>query len=395
MSSLPHFFDFTPETLSAWCESQRMPAFRAKQIMEWVYAKGVIDPMAMSNLSQLDRTKLRDGVRFLSGDVVQQQNASDGTTKLLIAWHADSRNGTAADGSAEKSVSLPLSGAKDDRKTTECVMIPSEDRRTACISSQVGCPVGCKFCASGVGGLESNLSGGRIIEQVWRLRDMLRTHPMNDASPGEFPRITNVVFMGMGEPLSNFGPVMHAVKVITSLWGHAISARKVTISTVGLPKAIERLAAECDVPVTLALSLHAPTDEIRRSLIPWAEYSTIEQLLASCQKWFDKTGREITLEYTLLRGVNDRPEHAKELARLASTLRANVNIIRYNEVPGMPFGRPLTDDVHRFQEALRSRGVNSHIRASRGRDIAAACGQLRYEDKRGGGKGKPAAAGVR
>jgi len=377
-----------------------MPVFRAKQIMEWVYAKGVIDPMAMSNLSQLDRTRLRDGVRFLSGDVVQQQNASDGTTKLLIAWHGDEKgSGTKGQGE-EKSLSLPVAGAKDDRKTTECVMIPSEDRRTACISSQVGCPVGCKFCASGVGGLESNLTGGRIVEQVWRLRDMLRTHPMHasvaGATQGEFPRITNVVFMGMGEPLSNFGPVMHAVKVITSLWGHAISARKVTISTVGLPKAIERLAAECDVPVTLALSLHAPTDEIRRSLIPWAEYSTIEQLLASCQKWFDKTGREITLEYTLLRGVNDRPEHAKELARLASTLRANVNIIRYNEVPGMPFSRPLTDDVHRFQEVLRSRGVNSHIRASRGRDIAAACGQLRYEDKRGErGKGKPATAGVR
>ena len=203
VSSLPHFFDFTPETLGAWCESQRMPVFRAKQIMEWVYAKGVIDPMAMSNLSQLDRTRLRDGVRFLSGDVVQQQNASDGTTKLLIAWHGDEKgSGTKGQGE-EKSLSLPVAGAKDDRKTTECVMIPSEDRRTACISSQVGCPVGCKFCASGVGGLESNLTGGRIVEQVWRLRDMLRTHPMHasvaGATQGEFPRITNVVFMGMGE----------------------------------------------------------------------------------------------------------------------------------------------------------------------------------------------------
>lgn len=388
-----------------------MPAFRAKQILEWVYTKGVIDPMAMSNLSQLDRQKLRDGIRFLTGTVVQRQDATDGTTKLLIAWEDGKGEalGTSHEalGKGKKTVSLPMAGAKDDRKTTECVMIPSEDRRTACISSQVGCPVGCKFCASGVGGLESNLTGGRIVEQIWWLREMLRSHPMTDtripersANKGgfgdtplvhEFPRITNVVFMGMGEPLSNFGPVMHAVKVITSLWGHAISARKVTISTVGLPKAIERLAAECDVPITLALSLHATTDEIRRSLIPWAEYSTIEQLLASCQKWFDKTGREITLEYTLLRGVNDRPEHAQELARLAATLRANVNIIRYNEVPGMPFGRPLTDDVHRFQEVLRGRGINSHIRASRGRDIAAACGQLRYEDKRMGGKGTTAA----
>ncbi len=411
---LPHFFDFTPESFAAWCAERRMPAFRAKQVFEWVYAKGIVDPAAMTNLSVLDRKTLAEGLRFLTGTVVQRQDATDGTTKLLIAWE-EGQSRVAGRESLEgegdgKTVSLTVAGAKDERKTTECVMIPSEDRRTACISSQVGCPVGCKFCASGVGGLESNLTGGRIVEQVWWLREMLRSHPMTDTRVPErgptkggfgntplvheFPRITNVVFMGMGEPLANFGPVMHAVKVITALWGHAISARKVTISTVGLPKAIERLAAECEVPITLALSLHATTDEIRRSLIPWAEYSTIEQLLASCQKWFDKTGREITLEYTLLRGVNDRPEHAQELARLAATMRANVNIIRYNEVPGMPFGRPLTDDVHRFQEVLRGRGVNSHIRASRGRDIAAACGQLRYEDKRQGGKGEPAAAGA-
>ena len=393
---LPHFFDFTPETFAAWCESKRMPAFRAKQVFEWVYQKGIVDPSKMTNLSQLDRRTLTEGLRFLTGDVVRRQDATDGTTKLLIAWNEPGASAISDQEPTEgkKAFSLTVAGAKDERKTTECVMIPSEDRRTACISSQVGCPVGCKFCASGVGGLESNLTGGRIVEQVWWLREMLRSHPLNDTPANEFPRITNIVFMGMGEPLSNFGPVMHAVKAITSLWGHAISARKVTISTVGLPKAIEKLAAECDVPVTLALSLHAPTDEIRRELIPWAQYSTIEQLLTSCQKWFEKTGREITLEYTLLRGVNDKIEHAKELARLAASLRANVNIIRYNEVPGMPFGRPETQTVHDFQQVLRSRGINSHIRASRGRDIAAACGQLRYEDKRMGGKAKAAPAGA-
>lgn len=425
----PHFFDFTPETFAGWCESKRMPAFRVKQVFEWVYQKGVVDPAAMTNLSALDRKTLAEGVRFLTGEVVRRQDATDGTTKLLLAWDeggkANGKGQTANSGEpdASGSIRLPIADSRlpsaDDRKTTECVMIPSEDRRTACISSQVGCPVGCKFCASGVGGLESNLTGGRIVEQIWWLREMLRSHPMTgrtggrDARPPskeEFPRITNVVFMGMGEPLSNFGPVMHAVKAITSLWGHAISARKVTISTVGLPKAIEKLAAECDVPVTLALSLHAPTDEIRRELIPWAQYSTIEQLLASCQKWFDKTGREITLEYTLLRGVNDLPEHAQELARLAGGMRANVNLIRYNEVPGMPFGRPETQSVHAFQEILRARGINSHIRASRGRDIAAACGQLRYEERKRGGetagagpaptgsarrKGAPKRAGVR
>jgi 23S rRNA (adenine2503-C2)-methyltransferase len=203
--------------------------------------------------------------------------------------------------------------------------------------------------------------------------------PRRGGAPGDFTRITNVVFMGMGEPLSNLAAVVPAIRAICGLWGHAISARKVTISTVGLPKAIERLSEQLDLPVTLALSLHAPTDEIRRKLIPWAEYTTIADLLAACQKWFEKTGREITLEYTLLHGVNDQPEHAKELARIAKTLRANINLIRYNEVAGLPFERPRDENVRAFQEFLKGKNLNVHIRASRGRDIAAACGQLRHE----------------
>jgi 23S rRNA (adenine2503-C2)-methyltransferase len=393
VASLPrHVFQHTPESLAAWCVEHRMPAFRAKQIFEWVYQKGVVDPGKFSNLSKLDRDTLAKEMDFLSGDVVAHQSATDGTEKLLIAWNQEQ---TTVQSSAVRGdgLKLPISGqrASDDRKTTECVMIPTDDRRTACISSQVGCPVGCKFCASGLGGLESNLSGGRIVEQVWRMRDMLRQtegQRVGEKLPRDatgqvvdFPRITNVVFMGMGEPLANFAPVMHAVRAITGLWGHGISARKVTISTVGLPAAIERLSRECDVPVTLALSLHAPFDDLRRELIPWAEYSTIKDLLAACQKWFDKTGREITLEYTLLRRVNDRPEHARELARVARTLRANVNLIRYNENSGLPFQRPEDEDVRAFQNILTDERVNTHIRASRGRDIAAACGQLRYEAK--------------
>jgi 23S rRNA (adenine2503-C2)-methyltransferase len=260
----------------------------------------------------------------------------------------------------------------DTRRQTECVMIPSEDptgpRRTACISSQVGCPVGCRFCASGIGGLDGNLSAGRIIEQVWKLGTLEGVD-----------RITNVVFMGMGEPLSNFANVVHAVRTIAAPWGLGISARKITISTVGLPKAIERLAEELELPVTLALSLHAPNDALRRQLIPWAEYTTIADLLGACRKWFEKTGREITLEYTLLRGVNDRPEHGAELAQVARTLRANINLIRYNEVDGLEFKRPRDEDVREFQRLLRAKNVNAHIRASRGRDIKAACGQLRHE----------------
>lgn len=423
-----HFFEQSPKSLVAWCENRGMKAFRAQQIMEWVYQKGIADPTQMSNLSKLDRDILSREMDFLTGDVIRQQLASDGTLKLLVQWRelqtdsADENSARSKSSSASESAKpvslkvLPQANgeiANDPTRQTECVMIPTEDRRTACISSQVGCPVGCKFCASGLGGLDSNLSAGRIVEQVWLLRKAMGSEAVragklpespaviagtqalatdkieNTAEPKstsrvpeppkEFPRITNVVFMGMGEPLSNLGNVVPAIRAICSLWGLGISARKVTISTVGLPKAIERLSETLDLPVTLALSLHAPNDEIRRQLIPWAEYTSIADLLASCQKWFSKTGREITLEYTLLRGVNDQPKHAKELAQIAKTLRANINLIRYNEVQGLPFQRPIDSDVLSFQDFLRSKNINVHIRASRGRDIAAACGQLRHE----------------
>lgn len=369
-----HIFGMTPETLGAWCATRGMAPFKATQILDWVYAKGVVDPEAMSNLSKREREMLREGVVFLSGDVLAHQRASDGTQKLLVQWtDGDARPVSGAPEAG--TLALPVLGAHvepDMKRQTECVMIPADDRRTACISSQVGCPVGCRFCASGLSGLDGNLSAGRIVEQVWRLSRILR-------GADEVGRVTNVVFMGMGEPLSNLGAVVPAVRTLAAPWGMGISARRITISTVGLPAAIEKLAEQLDLPVTLALSLHAPDDTIRRQLIPWAEYTTIEELLSACQKWFQKTGREITLEYTLLRGVNDRPQHAKQLAELAKTLRANVNLIRYNEVDGLEFKRPRTEDVLAFQEILQQGRVNAHIRASRGRDIAAACGQLRHE----------------
>jgi 23S rRNA (adenine2503-C2)-methyltransferase len=218
--------------------------------------------------------------------------------------------------------------------------------------------------------LDGNLTAGQIVEQVHRLARLEDVH-----------RISNVVFMGMGEPLANFPSVTQAIRTLNAPWGMGISARKITVSTVGLPMAIRKLV-DFEIPVTLALSLHAPNDDLRRTLIPWAQYATIDELLDVCDEYFRKTGREITLEYLLLRNVNDRPEHAEQLAGLARRLRANVNLIRYNEVKGLPFDRPTTDDVREFQNTLRLRRVNAHIRASRGRDIAAACGQLRHEHQR-------------
>jgi 23S rRNA (adenine2503-C2)-methyltransferase len=437
-----HVFEFTPESLTSWLSQRGMPAFRARQVLEWVYDKRVIDPAQMTNLSARDRDLLADpeqGLTFLSGDVIADRLATDGTRKLLVQWidGSPTRGATLVAGSS--TIALPIlngggsgqhaASQLDTRRQTECVMIPAggdrigpvagrdwndgddsdraddapktpsgagersypRHRRTACISSQVGCPVGCRFCASGIGGLDGNLSTGRIVEQVWRLGSPPAATPSAlSGDPGSGPRddphahrISNVVFMGMGEPLSNFQNVVSAVRLISAPWGLGIGARRITISTVGLPKAIERLADELDVPVTLALSLHAPNDAIRRELIPWAEYTTIPDLLKACQKWFTKTRREITLEYILLQDVNDRAEHARELVDVARSIRANVNLIRYNEVRGMPFERPRDERVHQFQRILREAGVNTHIRASRGRDIAAACGQLRHEVRAG------------
>ncbi|MCI0365871.1 MAG: 23S rRNA (adenine(2503)-C(2))-methyltransferase RlmN [Phycisphaerales bacterium] len=365
---MKHFFDLTLETLTAFCKEQSMQLYVAAQIADWVYKKGVIDPRQMTNLSAAHRDALAESLTFCSGRIVQEQVATDATHKLLIDWnpHLPERG---EDSGSRSSLPLAAAAGPDPNKQTECVMIPTQQRKTACISSQIGCPVGCRFCASGIGGLDGNLRSGQIVEQVHYLTKL-----------PDVGRITNVVFMGMGEPLANFSNVTSAIRTLNADWAFGISARKITVSTVGLPAAIRKLV-DFELPVTLALSLHAPNDEIRRQLIPWANYATIDELLDACDEYFQKTGREITLEYLLLRGVNDRPEHARELADVAKRLRANVNLIRYNEVRGISFDRPTTTDVLAFQQVLRSNRVNVHVRASRGRDIAAACGQLRHEHR--------------
>jgi 23S rRNA (adenine2503-C2)-methyltransferase len=350
---LPHIFELDSDALQVVLGPLGVRSFVADQILEWVFRHGVTDPERMTNLSSEVRSALPTLIEFERGTVVTAQAATDGTDKILIEWDAPM---------------LPvLDDASASKRRTETVMIPDGNRKTACVSSQIGCPVGCTFCASGIGGLDGNLTTGQIVEQIHHLR-------LRDG----IDRITNIVFMGMGEPLANMTAVTGAIRILNAEWGFGIGARRITVSTVGLPKAISKFI-EFELPVTLALSLHAPTDELRRRLIPWAEYSTVEELLAASQEWFDRTGREITLEYILIGGINDQSEHAEELARLAGRMRANVNLIRYNEVAGLPWRRPVDEDVRAFQRRLRAAGVNSHIRASRGRDIAAACGQLRHE----------------
>jgi 23S rRNA (adenine2503-C2)-methyltransferase len=316
-----------------------------------VYDRGVADPARMTNLSKADRAILAERVDFATAAVASNQLSEDGTRKLLLTWPA---------------------GAQ-----AETVMIPDGDRRTACVSSQVGCPVGCRFCASGINGVKGNLTSGQIVEQIFHLNAFLKQ--------GGDPvgRITNVVFMGMGEPMSNYANVMDAIRVLHDPGCFNIGGRRITISTVGVPPKMRELAGE-GLPLNLAISLHAPEEGLRKSLIPWAEHFSLDEIMDAARHYFEVTGREITLEYILLAGVNDRPEHARKLVKVCRSIRANVNLIRYNEVAGLPYGRPAAADVVRFQEILREGGVNAHVRKSRGRDIDAACGQLRRKSEQGG-----------
>jgi len=355
ISEIKHFFDFNQESLRNFCVENSIAEFTAAQIIDWVYKKHIRNPDEMTNISKRDRTLLKEKILFTRSRIDAHQCSTDKTEKVLLGWFEKSEIENKA---LNLSLILPQ---------TECVMIPTDERATACVSSQIGCPVGCKFCASGIGGLEGNLSAGQIVEQVYRLNSIC-----------SIDRITNVVFMGMGEPLANYKAVTDAIRTINASWGMGIGARKITVSTVGLPGAIRKLV-DFEIPVTLALSLHAPNDELRRELIPWSKYTSIDELLDACNEYFQITGREITLEYILLGGVNDKLEHAEELAVCTKKLRCNVNLIRYNEVSSLPYLRPNSKDVNNFQSMLKKQGVNAHIRASRGGDIAAACGQLRHE----------------
>jgi 23S rRNA (adenine2503-C2)-methyltransferase len=338
------FFDLSSAALRAAVEQWGWPAYRANQLLDWVYRKSVFEPMQMTNLPQSERQLLSERVTFLSAAITREQISTDGTIKLLLTW--------------------------PDGRSAETVMIPDGERRTACVSSQVGCPVGCRFCASGLNGLQANLSAGQIMEQIVFLNRSMR-------ASGH--RVSNIVFMGMGEPLANYANVLDAVRVLHDRWCFDFSARRITISTVGVPARIRSLAQE-SLAVNLALSLHAPNEALRRELIPWAEHFALDDILEAVRYYFQTTGREVTLEYILLAGVNDQPQHARELVRLCRGLRVNVNLIRYNEVPGLAFRRPDDRAVLGFQRILRAGAVNAHVRKSRGRDIDAACGQLRRRE---------------
>jgi len=328
------YFEMTREKARDVLTAAGHKAFRAKQLADWVYCKGVTDPTAMSNLP----ADVADEFEFLTSTIAARADSRDGTTKLLLGLH--------------------------DACQVETVLIPAEKRATACLSTQAGCAVGCRFCASGLGGLQRNISSGEILQQLVHLRQATGTAP------------TNVVFMGMGEPLANYGATVAAVRAIIDQDRFGISARRVTVSTIGLPAAIRRLADE-DLAITLAISLHAPTDELRREIIPTAAKHTIDEILSSAAEFYQARKREVTLEYVLLAGVNDAAYHARNLSRLAGHLRCNVNLIRYNPVESLPYAPSDREATEAFITELRANGTNATLRKSRGADIAAACGQLR------------------
>jgi 23S rRNA (adenine2503-C2)-methyltransferase len=336
-------FDQTPESMRERIRAWNEPAYRAAQIMEWAYRHEALSYDDMTNLPKPMRDRLAADMPMYESKTLRRRESRDGTTKLLLLW--------------------------PDGATSECVLIPDGQRRTACISTQVGCPVRCVFCASGLDGLQRQLSTGQIVEQALRIRELC----------GPATRLSNVVFMGLGEPLANYDNTIRAVQTVNAEWGLGISTRKITISTIGLPGQMRKLAHE-GMQITLALSLHAPNDELRRKIIPWADRVKIEALVDACKYYFERTGREVTLEYVLLGELNDGEQHARELASVARRMRSNVNLLRYNPVEGLPYKRPTAQATQRFLMTLRAAKVNAHVRRSRGLDIDSACGQLRQRE---------------
>jgi len=336
-----HILDLTLDELARRCEEAGLERYRAKQIFDWIFHKPCTDFQAMTNLSKSLRERLAEQYVILTGKEIDRKVSRDGTEKLLLEFQAG--------------------------KQVESVLIPSPTGLTACLSTQFGCPVGCAFCASGRGDFAGNLTTGQIIEQLLQLEIIADDFQS---------RISHVVFMGMGEPLLNYDNTVKALRTINSDWSFHIAARHITVSTVGLPEQMRRLAHE-GLQITLAISLHSADQAVREQLIPIAHAHTIDQIIEATQYYFQHTGREVTLEYVVLRDINTSLEDAGKLAQLAKRLRANVNLIVYNPTDGSSFEAPTKRSVDTFVEQLRRQKVNVHLRASKGRDIQAACGQLK------------------
>ncbi len=335
-----HLLNVTFDDLKAWIIEQGEKPFRAGQVLKWVYQRRASSFAEMSDLPQGFRERLEASFVLFSCQIAKHQSSQDGTEKFLLRL---------ADGGE-----------------VECVLLREDDRRSICVSSQVGCAMGCVFCASGLDGVERNLTRGEIVEQMLRLQHLL---------PRE-ERLSHIVMMGMGEPLANLTQVLGALDVAKSPDGLGISPRRVTISTVGLPAAIDRLASH-KVPYNLAVSLHAPNDMLRDKLVPVNRKIGLNEVMGAADRYFEASGRRLTFEYVLLGDENDSQTCAEQLARLMRGRPVMLNVIPYNPVAGLPYKTPTTASIRRFREVLERNGVNVNFRVRKGGEIDAACGQLR------------------
>ena len=329
----------------------REPSYRARQITDWLYKTRVNTIDEMTDLPRSLRTRLMDRFSLGNIDLVRVLGARDTTRKFLFRL---------ADGNLIESVLIRASPALYGGRS---------DRRTICISTQVGCAYGCKFCASGLEGFTRNLRANEIVDQIIAI----------EQESGE--KIENVVFMGMGEPRANFENVLRAIRIINAPWGLAIGARRITISTSGLAPQIRRLAEE-PLQIRLAVSLHGATDEVRNRIMPVNRRYNVETLLLACDHYVAHTKRRLTFEYILIADVNDTNQQARRLSRHARRVAAKVNLIPYNNVSGLPWTRPSESRQAKFLSILRDEGIPATLRREKGRDIDAACGQLRLQMKR-------------
>jgi len=340
------------KSLKSWLAERGHKAFRAAQIRKWVFEGRAESFEAMSDLPKQLRGDLAAEFTLWTSKATRHLTSDDGTEKLLLELPGGSRN--AAEG-------VPYSAQQ-----IECVLLRDDDRRTICISTQVGCAMGCVFCASGLDGVDRNLTSGEIVEQMLLLQRLL---------PAE-ERLSNIVVMGMGEPLANLDNLLPALDEANADDGLGISHRRITISTVGLPKQLHKLC-ELNTRYHLAVSLHAPTDELRNEIVPVNKNIGLAEIIAAADRYLEVSNRRLTFEYVLLAGINDQPQHARELAALLGGRMALLNVIPYNPVAGLPYKTPSGNAVNRFRDILLEAGINVKFRQRKGDAINAACGQLR------------------
>jgi 23S rRNA (adenine2503-C2)-methyltransferase len=364
--TVPALLDLPFDQLCAWFHERGEPRMRTRQVRRWLLAAGVESFEQMTDLPKALRQELASALVPLGTRVVRHLHSADDTHKLLLGL--------------------------GDGKLVECVLIQEDGRRTACISTQVGCGMGCVFCASGLNGVERNLTAGEILEQLVRLRNLPspqkdeggRMMDESDSSfilhPSSFQRLTHIVVMGMGEPLANLDNLLEALEVATAREGLGIGARHVTISTVGLPVKIRRLA-DLGKQYHLAVSLHAPSDALRTQVVPTNAQTGLAAILEAADYFHERTGRQVTYEYVLLGGLNDSAGHARELALLLRGRQAHVNVIPFNDVEGLPYRRPTSEALATFLAPLRQHGISVKVRKRKGSDIDAACGQLRRREE--------------